>query len=127
MIAGAYADVSWLALARFWDSYFMPNDLHALACFHQMVSGYWLGEETAVILRHPRVLSRDAQGHPHSETGKCIEYHDGWGFYAWHGVRVSEQIILAPETLTRADFLNEQNPEIRRIIQERTGDRLVLE
>jgi hypothetical protein len=40
----------------------------------------------------------------HSATGKCIEYHDGWGFYAWHGVHVPERVILAPEALTRDDL-----------------------
>jgi hypothetical protein len=63
----------------------------------------------------------------HNETGKCIEYPDGWGFWAWHGVRVTEQFILAPEALTREDFLNESNAEVRRIIQERMGQRFVPE
>jgi hypothetical protein len=48
-------------------------------------------------------------------------YPDGWGFYAWHGVVVPEKVILAPETLTREDFLNEQNVAVRRVIQERIG------
>jgi hypothetical protein len=56
-----------------------------------------------------------------------MEYQDGWGFYAWHGVRVPERVILAPETLTRHDFLNEANVEVRRVIQERMGERFVSE
>src|SRR5262249_11297511 len=63
----------------------------------------------------------------HSATGKCLEYRDGWGFYAWHGVRVPEKVILAPETLTREDFFQEPNVEVRRVIQERMGQRLVPE
>ena len=47
--------------------------------------------------------------------------------YAWHGVLVPEEVILAPEMLTRADFLNEQNVEVRRAIQERMGQRFVPE
>jgi len=71
------------------------------------------------------VLSRDAEGQLHSARGKCVEYRDGWGIYAWHGVRVSERIILRPETLTREDLLKEPNVEVRRVIQERMGERFV--
>jgi Domain of unknown function (DUF6745) len=40
---------------------------------------------------------------------------------------VPERVILSPETLTREDFLNEQNVEVRRIKQERMGERFVAE
>jgi hypothetical protein len=61
----------------------------------------------------------------HNGTGKCLDYHDGWGFYAWHGVLVPEQVILAPEELTREDFLRAPNVEVRRVIQERMGERFM--
>ena len=109
------------------DVYLAPNDVHALACFNQMVSAYWLGQEVAVIVRRPRLLVRDEQGRLHSASGRCLEYHDGWGISAWHGVVVPERVILAPETLTREDFLSEQNVEVRRVIQERMGQRFVPE
>ena len=67
------------------------------------------------------------QGRLHSATGQCMEYRDGWGFYAWHGVRVPERVILAPEQLTREDFLQEPNVEVRRVMQERMGERFVRE
>jgi hypothetical protein len=73
------------------------------------------------------VLCQDAAGRLHSETGKGIEYPDGWGWYAWHGLRIPEQIILRPERLSREDFLNEKNVEVRRVIQERMGSRFVAE
>jgi hypothetical protein len=56
-----------------------------------------------------------------------VEYHDGWGWYAWHGVRVPERVILDPDRLTREDFLKESNVEVRRVIQERMGSRFVSE
>ncbi len=110
---------------RFFDAYLAPNDLHALARFNEMVSGYWLGQEEAFIVRKPRLLALDSAGRLHSETGKCVEYRDGWGFYAWHGVRVQEKVILAPEQLNRGDFVTERNLEARRVIQERMGTRFV--
>ncbi|HEY1387987.1 MAG TPA: hypothetical protein VGF38_05540 [Ktedonobacterales bacterium] len=121
----AYEDAWMLAYYRFFDVYLAPNALHALTCFNELVSGYWLASNDAVIVRRPAVLTRDADGRLHSATGKCVEYRDGWGFYAWHGVRVPERVIHAPETLTREDFLGENDVEVRRVIQERMGDRFV--
>jgi hypothetical protein len=121
----AYRMASWLARFHFFGTYLAPNEALELVRFNEMVSGYWLGQEGALIVRRPRVLSLDAQGYLHHETGKCLEYPDGWGFYAWHGVRVPERVILAPETLTREDFLNEPNVEARRVLQERMGQRFV--
>jgi hypothetical protein len=123
----AYEAAPTLAYFRFFDTYLEPNEAHALAHFNEQVSGYWLGQEEAILVRRPKVFSRDAQGRLHSATGKCLEFHEGWGWYAWHGVRVSEQVILRPETLTREDFLGAPNLEVRRVIQERMSGRFVRE
>jgi hypothetical protein len=123
----AYANASWLACYQFFDAYLAPNALHALAHFNERVSGYWLGQDTAVLVRRSARLARDSLGRWHSATGKCLEYRDGWGFYAWQGVRVPEPVILEPDRLTREDFLTASNVEVRRVIQERMGQRFVPE
>jgi hypothetical protein len=123
----AYRDAPQLAYYRFFDEYLAPNAFHALAHFNELVSGYHLEKDIAVLVRRPRVLSRDVQGRLHSASGKCIEYLDGWGFYRWHGMAVLAKVILQPEALTRKDFLKERNVEVRRIIMERMGDRFVPE
>ena len=51
----------------------------------------------------------------------AIEYPDGWGVYAWHGVRVPERVIRAPHSLTGQDILDERNAEVRRVMIERVG------
>jgi len=51
----------------------------------------------------------------------AISYPDGWGWYAWHGLRVPEQVILAPDTLTVEQINSEANVEIRRVMIERFG------
>lgn len=53
----------------------------------------WIAE------RHQRVC-RNGRGQLHSHDGMAVEYPDGWGIWAWNGVRVNEQIILTPNTLT---------------------------
>jgi hypothetical protein len=123
----AYYVAHRLACTHFLDIYLAPNDLHALAHFNALVSGYWLGSDGAVLVRRPHVLACDQEGHLHSAAGRCVEYPDGWGFYAWHGVRVPEKVILAPEQLNRQDFLAAANLEVRRVIQERLGQRFVPE
>jgi hypothetical protein len=121
----AYEDAPLLVCFQFLAVALVPNDLAALARFNALVSGYWLEKDRALVVRRPRVLARDAEGRLHSEKGTCLEYRDGWGFYAWHGVQVPEKVILAPEQLTREDFLSETNIEVRRAIRERMGDRFV--
>lgn len=123
----AYGSADHYACYRFFDTYFAPNKLHALACFNELVSGYWLGSEEAIIVRRPRMLVRDALGQLHSATGQCMEFHDGWGFYAWHGQWVPEKVILAPDSLSRDDFQSTRNPAVHRVILERMGERLVSE
>jgi hypothetical protein len=123
----AYGEAPRLALFRFFDTYLTPNDLQALASFNELVSGYWLSKQVALLVRRPRRLAWDAERRLHHQTCKCLEYQDGWGISAWHGVLVPDKIILAPETLTRADFLKAPNVEVRRIIQERMGGRFVLD
>lgn len=123
----AYEAAPFLAFCHFTDAYLAPNELEVLAHFIERVSGYWLGEEMAIIVRRPHLLSLDRAGLLHSATGKCLEYRDGWGSYAWHGVRVPERVILAPETLTREDFFQEPNVEVRRVMQERMGERFLRE
>jgi len=125
-VAG-YAEAFWLG---YYHSFALSLGLHALRAFcrfNQLVSGYWLGAEVALLVRRPQVLALDAAGHLHNASGKCVEYRDGWGFYAWHEIPVSARIILEPETLTRDDFFQAPNLEVRRIIQERMGERFVSE
>jgi hypothetical protein len=119
----AYYESPWMALGRFFDVYLAPNETRPLAHFNDLVSGYWLGKEEAFIIHRPRLLSRDGDGRLHSARGKCLEYRDGWGFYAWHGVRVPEKVILAPERLTSVDWSEARDMEVRRVILERMGER----
>ncbi len=122
----AYLDENWLAFYRFFCEVFEYNKLIHLALFNEMVGGYQLGKEEAWLVRKPIRLERDEQERPHSADGMCMQYRDGWGFYAWHGTRTSEHIIMQSDLLAKEDWLNEQNMEIRRVIQERLGnDRFV--
>lgn len=123
----AYFDAGKLAGYRFLHEVCEENELIHLARFNELVSGYVLGSEEAWLVRKPVLLERDERGRLHNANGPCLQYRDGWSWYAWHGVSVPEKLIMHPEQLTRADWMNEGNMEVRRAIQERLGPECFIE
>lgn len=86
----------------------------------------WIAEMEAYLLVESCVLQRDEQGRLHSGEGQAVGYSDGWGVWAWHGVRVPAKVIEAPETLGAAAIQAEPNVEIRRVMIERYGQERYL-
>lgn len=125
--AVAYGNACELVLYQFFHEMFEENELIHLALLNEMVSGYHLDREKAWLVRKPTLLERDAQGRLHSASGPCIQYRDGLGAYAWHGVHVSERLIMHPEQITRQEWVQERNAEVRRAIQERLGTERFIE
>jgi len=124
----AYDGAPHLAYLEYFHSYYKPNQAHALAQLNPLVSGYWLGRTVALLVRKPVVLARDVDGRLNNATGPAIRYADGWGLYALQGVRVPSWVIERPaEDLTRDDFFAQPNSEVRRVIQERMGERFIWE
>jgi hypothetical protein len=119
----AYRNADRFAQSTCFAHILGPHDLLPLARFNELVSGYRLGRHEAWLVRKPISLVRDERGSLHAEDSMCLRYRDGWGLYAWHGRRVSEQFILRPETLTLEDWLRERDEADRRVIQERIGHR----
>src|SRR5262249_33788521 len=58
----AYDEAAGIVFFRFLDEYLAPNALRAMAHFNELVSGYWLGKEEALLVRRPRLLTCDDQG-----------------------------------------------------------------
>jgi hypothetical protein len=50
-----------------------------------------------------------------------VRYPDGFSVFAVHGVRVPENIILQPESITVQQIETERNAEMRRVMIERYG------
>jgi hypothetical protein len=64
----------------------------------------------------------------HSDHGPAIVWPNGWGMWFIHGVRVTRQVVEAPETLTVDQILNEKNATVRRVMIDRFGTtRLLLQ
>jgi hypothetical protein len=68
--------------------------------------------------RH-NILHRDDRGRLHCDTGPAVAYPDGWAIYAVHGVRVPDDVIERPDTITTAAIDSESNAEVRRVMIER--------
>jgi hypothetical protein len=117
----AYSCANWLNQYRFLHEVFEENEPIHLARFNELVSGYWLGSHEALLVRKPVILQYDERGRLHNANGPCLQYRDGWVFYAWHGVHVREKLIMHPEHVTRQEWMLEPNAEVRRVIQERLG------
>ena len=84
--------------------------------------GWWQPYRGIVfICERPMKQAVDEHGRLHCATGAALECRDGWEVYAWHNVRVNEQIIMRPETLTAEQILKEPNAEVRRVMVERHG------
>jgi hypothetical protein len=118
----AYDKANIYAFYGFFHEVLEPNKLQWLDRTNQLVSGYGLFENEAILIRKPRLLTLDENGRLHNEVQKCMEYRDGWGFYAWHGTRVPEYAITTPlNEVTKELWLKEENQEIKRVLVERVG------
>ena len=85
-------------------------------------AGWWWPFNGAVILtERPTQLHRDAGWRLHSETTAAIQYHDGWGIWAIHGVRVPQNVVEDPASITLGSIEKERNAEVRRVMIERYG------
>ena len=82
---------------------------------------FWPFREAVILTERPVMLTRDSDGRLHGESDAAIKYGDGWGVYAWHGLRVPEDVITHPEAITVGRIEAEQNAEQRRVLVERYG------
>ncbi len=91
--------------------------------------GWWNAyEEFAVFQDRHSELHLNEEGEIHCETGPAIKYSDGFGIYGLNGVRLTEQIVMAPETLTLEQINSESNQDVRSIMIDRfTWERYITD
>jgi hypothetical protein len=128
-----FREICGLVLDRnLWD--------RALAYEATLESAYWWfpQKEFVMVSERPTVIHRElvtspAGNHPqsrasgprvhrlHCATGPACGFRDGWGVWAWHGVRVPQRVIERPEQITIGEIQKEQNVEVRRVMMGRYG------
>ena len=58
----------------------------------------------------------------HNETGKAVEYADGWGWYSLNGVMMKPEHVLTPAAkMTPESVLAEKNVDMRRELIRKIG------
>ena len=80
-----------------------------------------LHRKFCVVSDFPVVLKVDERNLPHCSNGPSHQWRDGWALYHWHGVRVPEQWIINPNSLTVAEAISWPNMEQRRAACEIIG------
>jgi hypothetical protein len=112
---------AWLTFFR--DVVHLPIDWSAYAPYEALghVGPRLMHAEFCLVSDRPVRLLVDAQSRPHSDDGPFCAWRDGTALWAWHGVRVPPQVILAPQTLTAEQIAAEPNQEVRRVMIERVG------
>ena len=117
-------DAAWAAArdaARDAENPFAP-----LLAVARRVEAYWVMMDEVVCVPKPR-LYRGERDRLHRVDGRAVEFPDGTGYWFFQGVRVTEQIILKPNTLNPEQILAERNTEVRRVMIERFGlDRFII-
>jgi hypothetical protein len=90
--------------------------------------GMWFAfDEICVISERPDVMNVEPISSSirtyqlHSDAGPAMRFRDGFSLYYHHGVRVNQQIVEQPETLTAEQILTEPNAEVRRVMIEKIG------
>jgi hypothetical protein len=116
--------VSWQA----FESYFrevcgVEHDKVAEAIAYQEAQTsccwWWPHKDFVVICDRPLAIHRDDRGRLHCTDGMALQFRDNWGLYMLGGVRVTQQIVEQPKTITLAQIRGEENQEVRRIMIER--------
>ena len=89
---------------------------------------WWVHGSSVIMTERPIELHVDAAGRLHAPDRPALAYGDGTTTFAWHGVRVPEELILDPSSITIPGIDAQDNTEIRRVMIERFGiERFVRE
>ncbi|MEZ0260825.1 MAG: DUF6745 domain-containing protein [Alphaproteobacteria bacterium] len=121
---------SWLA---FYDFFLTEAKigfcakLGGLIAAAQETGGFWPFENTAIIVARPAAMKYDDARRLHCESGPAIRYADGWGSFAWHGVRVPKAWIMDKAMLAPRTALQWRNVEQRRAACEIVGWHKILQ
>ena len=114
--------LSWLDYFRVVAALSSVNQALGLIRVAQCCGWWWPKRRVVIFTERPARLERDNQGRLHSETSAAIEYPDGWGIFAWHGIRVSPEVILEKDRMTVQQILSEPNTEVRRAMRNLYGN-----
>jgi hypothetical protein len=129
-VGGWYGGCAYISFFRDVCGLKLPGDLWERSrAYEGTVSSacwWWPHRDYIIVSEHPVAIHTErvpgtTRTRLHCGTDMSVKFGDGWGIWSWHGVRVTEQIILSPETLTAQQIASERNAQIRQVMVERVG------
>lgn len=85
-------------------------------------AGWWHAyDKFAVIQDRPMYIKQNEEGNLHCTDGPAVEYSDGMKVWCIEGHRLTEQIVMHPETLTLSQLHGETNGDVQAIMIDRFG------
>ena len=91
-------DAAFMAWADFWLRAGVIDRGSGLLAVARTAGWWWAFSDVAVLTERPTALHRDAAGRLHNPDGMALQYPDGWGIHALHGVRVPTETHIKTET-----------------------------
>lgn len=117
-------EAGWLAYYDFLNTELNAEDCQSLEGLIEISKyvGWWAPYDTCVIFQHRHLeIHVDEQMRLHNESGPAVLYRDGVKIWAINGIGLTEQIIMAPETLTVKQIDEERNNDVKSIMINRFG------
>jgi hypothetical protein len=113
----------WLS---FWDfvGVVLGQDVSLLdgnADFCQSAGWSMLFWDYALVSERPKAIHRNGN-QLHKDGGLAVEYSDGWGVYALHGIQMRAEHVLTPANQIKPEtVLAEKNVDARRELLRKVG------
>ena len=121
-LIGAFYDSGWLSFYDSLKDHCDLDKLEGLVEVAQSASFAWTFPNIVVFSASPAIpITRDDQNRLHNLNRAAVEFGDGWGVYAIHGIRVPSDIITDPSSITKDRIEKEPNAEIRRVMMDKFG------
>jgi hypothetical protein len=109
---------------------FNDNTWEKAAAWEYMMSAGWLWphREFVMVCELPTQIHLEREKAPtmrwkrlHNESGAAVVWADGTALWFVRGMRVTQQLVESPETITAEQIKSERNAEIRRFIIDKFG------
>ena len=78
-------------------------------------------EDFCIVSDFPEIIKIDDNNRPHAQGGPSHRWRDGWSLYYWHGVKIPNEWVTDPSSLTASKALTWANMEQRRAACEILG------
>ena len=117
-------DVNWVSFYDFFDRIGIKVTDNIKKYRDYLRSGVFMTifvNGFAIAIPRPKIVYRDESNRLHGEDFPAIEWDNGEKYYMWHGIPVSEKLILRPDEISREEIIAEKNSEVSRATAEKLG------